>query len=168
MDTNVLIDVLHRDPVWATWSDSNLERMADEAIVVINPIVYGELSIGFPTIEALDTALAPHLFEREGLPFRRVPGRSASRVPAQGREPDQSHAGLLHRCARCRGGLPAAHPRRRAVPHVLPEGRAHRAGVGEGRRYRTRSMTRPPQSASERSMPSRRMNPRPPMGRRIG
>ena len=69
VDTNVLIDVLHRDPVWALWSDSNLERVADEAIVVINPIVYGELSLGFPTVEALDIALEPHLFEREGLPY---------------------------------------------------------------------------------------------------
>ncbi len=69
MDTNVLIDVLHRDPVWASWSDSNLERVADEAIVVINPITYGELSLGFPTVEALDNALEPHLFEREELPY---------------------------------------------------------------------------------------------------
>ena len=69
VDTNVLIDVLHRDPVWASWSDSTLERVADEAIVVINPIVYGELSLGFRTIEALDSALEPRLIEREELPF---------------------------------------------------------------------------------------------------
>ncbi len=69
MDTNVLIDVLQRDPVWASWSDSSLERAVDEAIVVINPIVYGELSLGFPTVEELDNALEPHLFEREGLPY---------------------------------------------------------------------------------------------------
>jgi predicted nucleic acid-binding protein len=69
VDTSVLIDVLHRDPVWASWSDGNLQRAADEAVVVINPIVYGELSLGFPTVEALDKALEPHLFEREGLPY---------------------------------------------------------------------------------------------------
>lgn len=69
VDTNVLIDVLHHDPVWAPWSDGNLQRAADEAVVVINPIVYGELSLGFPTVEALDKALEPHLFEREGLPY---------------------------------------------------------------------------------------------------
>jgi predicted nucleic acid-binding protein len=69
VDTNVLIDVLHRDPVWGSWSDGNLQRAADEAVVVINPIVYGELSLGFPTVEELDKALEPHLFEREGLPY---------------------------------------------------------------------------------------------------
>jgi len=69
VDTNVLIDVLHRDPIWASWSDSNLERVADEATLVINPIVYGELSLGFATIEELDSALEPHLVEREGLPY---------------------------------------------------------------------------------------------------
>jgi predicted nucleic acid-binding protein len=69
IDSNVLIDVLHRDPVWAPWSDGTLERIADEAILVINPIVYGELSLGFASVEALDEALEPHLVEREGLPF---------------------------------------------------------------------------------------------------
>lgn len=69
VDTNVLVDVLHGDPMWASWSDGNLQRAADEAVVVINPIVYGELSLGFPTVEELDEALEPHLFEREGLPY---------------------------------------------------------------------------------------------------
>jgi len=69
VDTNVLIDVLHRDPIWATWSDGTLERVADEAVLVINPIVYGELSLGFASIEELDIALEPHLVEREGLPY---------------------------------------------------------------------------------------------------
>jgi predicted nucleic acid-binding protein len=69
VDTNVLIDVLNRDPVWAPWSDRKLECVADEAILVINPIVYGELSLGFASIEALDTALEPHLIERVGLPY---------------------------------------------------------------------------------------------------
>jgi predicted nucleic acid-binding protein len=69
VDTNVLIDVLHRDPIWAPWSDANLERVADEAVLVINPIVYGELSLGFASIEELDIALEPHLVEREGLPY---------------------------------------------------------------------------------------------------
>ena len=69
VDTNVLIDVLHRDPIWAPWSDETLERVADEAILVINPIVYGELSLGFVSIEDLDIALEPHIVEREGLPY---------------------------------------------------------------------------------------------------
>ncbi len=94
VDTNVLIDVLHRDPVWATWSDSNLERVADEAILVINPIVYGELSLGFASIEELDIALQPQLIEREGLPYAAafLAGRAYPRVQAQRRDPDQSHA----------------------------------------------------------------------------
>ncbi len=69
VDTNVLIDVLHRDPVWAPWSDATLERVADEALLVINPIVYGELSLGFASIEELDVALEPHIVGREELPY---------------------------------------------------------------------------------------------------
>lgn len=29
--------------------------------MVINPIVYGELSLGIPSVKALDTAIEPHL-----------------------------------------------------------------------------------------------------------
>ena len=39
------------------------------SILVINPIVYTELSIGFDTIEELDAALTPMAIEREPLPF---------------------------------------------------------------------------------------------------
>ena len=33
------------------------QRIADEAVLVINPLVYAEVSVGFATIEALDEAL---------------------------------------------------------------------------------------------------------------
>jgi predicted nucleic acid-binding protein len=69
VDTNVLVDVLRGDLRWGTWSAAQLASAADSAIIVINPIVYTELSMGFATIEALDAALSPLDIEREPLPY---------------------------------------------------------------------------------------------------
>ena len=69
VDANVILDVATRDPVWSPWSDAALERAADEAVLVINPIIYAEVSIGFDAIEALEAALPADLYRRDGLPY---------------------------------------------------------------------------------------------------
>ncbi len=69
VDSNVLLDVATADPVWSAWSSATLERIADEAVLIINPLVYAEVSVGFPTIEALDAALPADLYRREDLPY---------------------------------------------------------------------------------------------------
>ena len=57
VDSNVLLDVGLDDAQWGGWSRETLQRVADEAILVINPVVYGEVSVGYPSIEELDAAL---------------------------------------------------------------------------------------------------------------
>lgn len=57
VDTNVLIDVLEDDPVWADWSLSALRRQAQVHRLIINPVIYAELSFAFSTMEALDEVL---------------------------------------------------------------------------------------------------------------
>jgi len=69
VDTNVLVDVISRDAVWAAWSGDALAEAMERATLVINPIVYSELSVGFGTIEALDAALPADLYRREPLPY---------------------------------------------------------------------------------------------------
>lgn len=69
VDSNVLLDVLTEDPTWAGWSASAMEQAADESILVINPIVYAEVSIGFERIEDLETVLPRSAFERAELPW---------------------------------------------------------------------------------------------------
>lgn len=69
VDSNVLLDVLTADPVWAEWSGSALAEAFDAGRVVVDPIVYAEVSIGFDRIEDLDDALPPSQFEREPLPW---------------------------------------------------------------------------------------------------
>ena len=69
VDSNVLLDIATNDPAWGDWSSQTLERTADEAILVINPLVYAEVSIGFAAIEDLEAALPGDLYRREELPY---------------------------------------------------------------------------------------------------
>jgi predicted nucleic acid-binding protein len=46
-----------------------LATAADEGPLVINAIIYAEVSIGFGSIEELDDALPPEIFSREHLPY---------------------------------------------------------------------------------------------------
>ena len=69
VDTNVILDIVTEDERWATWSEEQLAKAADDGIVVINPIVYAEASIGFERIEDLDSALPETSFRRDPLPY---------------------------------------------------------------------------------------------------
>ena len=69
VDSNVLLDVVTDDPTWGAWSSASLERAAEEAILIINALIYAEVSIGFGQIEALEEALPPDLYRREHLPY---------------------------------------------------------------------------------------------------
>ncbi|NWG38836.1 MAG: type II toxin-antitoxin system VapC family toxin [Hydrogenophilaceae bacterium] len=54
VDTNVLVDVLEDDPEWADWSIGQLRAQSQIHRLVINPVIYSELSLTFSTVEALD------------------------------------------------------------------------------------------------------------------
>jgi len=57
VDTNVLVDVLQDDPEWAEWSVQQLRAQSQIHRLIINPIIYAELSVTFATMEALDKVL---------------------------------------------------------------------------------------------------------------
>jgi predicted nucleic acid-binding protein len=57
VDTNVLIDVLSNDPNWRNWSEDRLAERSDEGPLLINEVVYAELSLDFATEEQLDNAI---------------------------------------------------------------------------------------------------------------
>jgi hypothetical protein len=69
VDSNVLIDVFGRDPAWFPWSSAALADAADTESVVVNPIIYAEVSLGFERIEEVDEALPESEFERHPLPW---------------------------------------------------------------------------------------------------
>lgn len=69
VDSSVLLDVLTNDPGWGSWSQNALAEARDQGRLVINPIVYAEVSVGFDAIEDLDDAVPADDFDREPLPF---------------------------------------------------------------------------------------------------
>ena len=69
IDTNVLLDVLTEDAVWLSWSLDSLAAAAESGPLIINPIIYAEVSIRFTRIEDLDDALPPQDYRRAPLPW---------------------------------------------------------------------------------------------------
>ncbi len=69
VDSDVILDVITGDPNWGAWSSSTLEKIANEAILVINPLIYAELSVGFSSLEAIEGALPQDLYRRDDLPY---------------------------------------------------------------------------------------------------
>lgn len=69
VDSNVLLDMLTGDARWAPWSRDALQRAGDTAILVINPVIYAEISVDFDSIDDLDDAIPPESLRREALPF---------------------------------------------------------------------------------------------------
>jgi predicted nucleic acid-binding protein len=64
----VLLDVFTEDPEWFQWSSSNLAWQADVARLVVNPVIYSEISVQFDQIEALEAILNPDAFEYRPIP----------------------------------------------------------------------------------------------------
>lgn len=94
VDSNVILDIATEDETWFQWSSETLGRYAETHILVINPIIYSEVSIGFDRIEDVETILSPDFFRRDPLPwesaflagqcylaYRRRSGKKRSTLP---------------------------------------------------------------------------------------
>ncbi|MDX2221433.1 MAG: type II toxin-antitoxin system VapC family toxin [Rhodospirillaceae bacterium] len=57
VDTNVVLDVVGDSPDWGDWSQEQLERFALTHRLVINPVIYAEISAGFRDIAELEQTL---------------------------------------------------------------------------------------------------------------
>jgi predicted nucleic acid-binding protein len=68
VDTNVLLDVVSNDPQWVDWSKRQLEKLALQTRLIVNPVVYAELSIGFRQIEEVE-----HVLESIGVEVEEIP-----------------------------------------------------------------------------------------------
>lgn len=58
IDSNVLLDVITRDPIWMEWSLHQLEAAALTGPLVINAVIYSELSMGYEEIKELEDLTA--------------------------------------------------------------------------------------------------------------
>jgi len=69
VDSSVILDIVTEDEKWFAWSADTLADYARSNILVVNPIIYAEVSIGFEKIEELDAALPSTYFRRLPLPW---------------------------------------------------------------------------------------------------
>jgi predicted nucleic acid-binding protein len=54
VDSNVLLDLVTKDSVWSAWSAAALNDVSIDGPLVINVVIYAELSTRYATIESLD------------------------------------------------------------------------------------------------------------------
>ena len=69
VDSNVLLDLFTDDPLWSNWSAEALGDAADRGPLVINPVIYAEISVRFSRVEDLDDALDAGALLRGVLPW---------------------------------------------------------------------------------------------------
>lgn len=94
VDSNVILDIVTEDQTWFQWSSETLARYAENHILIINPMIYAEVSMGFDRIEDVEIVLSPTFFRREPLPweaaflagkcflaYRRRGGKRSSTLP---------------------------------------------------------------------------------------
>ncbi len=68
VDSNVILDVLTQNAVWEKWSSEALQSAADTSRLVINVVVFAEITVRFSRLDDAEAALAFAL-EREPIPF---------------------------------------------------------------------------------------------------
>jgi hypothetical protein len=54
VDTNVLLDLVTDDPIWADWSIAQLEAASLTGALLINDVVYAELAVRYDRVELLE------------------------------------------------------------------------------------------------------------------
>ena len=69
VDSNVILDVATEDARWFEWSSSALAAVADESVLVVNPVIYAEVSIRYERIEDVESAVPSSAFRRDALPY---------------------------------------------------------------------------------------------------
>jgi predicted nucleic acid-binding protein len=124
VDTNILPDVLTRDPAWLDWSAEHLDRQAAQGPIIVNEVIYAELSAGFADEAAVEDALVELdvAFHRRPVPALFVAGKAYLRYRAGGCAWDRRA---------CAGHGPAdPHARPAALPRAFFRGGGDRTGGG--------------------------------------
>ncbi|QTN18200.1 type II toxin-antitoxin system VapC family toxin [Brevundimonas sp. AJA228-03] len=69
VDTNVILDIAIPNSVWREWSVSALSAIAETSLLLINPMIYAEVSVGFATAQEVDVLLDDSGFQKQNLPW---------------------------------------------------------------------------------------------------
>ena len=57
VDSNILLDVMTEGQEWADWSEQQLDRAVLRGPLVVNDVIYAEISARFSAFETLDALL---------------------------------------------------------------------------------------------------------------
>jgi hypothetical protein len=57
VDSSVLLDVLTDGQVWGDWSQTQLEQAAAVGPLVINDVIYAEISARYPSVDVVDSVI---------------------------------------------------------------------------------------------------------------
>ena len=93
VDTNVLLDLVTNDPVWADWAVAQLEAASLSGPLMINDIIYAKMSVRYARIGDLDAFV-----EQAELVLAPVPRAAlflAGKVFARYRRAGGSRTGVL-------------------------------------------------------------------------
>ena len=93
VDTNVLLDLVTDDPVWADWSLAQLEAASLRGPLLINDVVYAELAVRYDRIEDVEGFLRDAGIEV--VPVPRAALFLAGKVFVQYRRAGGSRTGVL-------------------------------------------------------------------------
>ena len=69
VDSNVIIDIVTQGQEWSAWSERAFADAAERAPIMINPLIYEEISIKYATPEDLDAVLDDLDVLRAPLPY---------------------------------------------------------------------------------------------------
>lgn len=64
----MILDVVEDDPGWADWSQARLDAAALQYTLLVNPVIYAELSIAYRRIEELEAMLSAGGFRMVPIP----------------------------------------------------------------------------------------------------
>lgn len=70
VDSNVLIDIMGRDPTWFEWSKTQIGRAAAGAYLFVNPVVVGEIGGQFGSFAQFERTMTALLIGIEPLDAR--------------------------------------------------------------------------------------------------
>ena len=69
VDSNVLLDTIIGAPPWADWSTGMIQEAAARSRLIINAVIFAEVSVGFAVAADVDAALAMAPLEREPISY---------------------------------------------------------------------------------------------------
>ena len=69
VDTNIWIDCMDPDSTWHTWAVDQLQACSERAPLHVNLVIYTELLVPEPAVEALDALLDVYETQRSALPW---------------------------------------------------------------------------------------------------